>query len=618
MDDFQIINVPGMGPLRFPANMNDADIAAAIQKNMPSKAQPAATVPQAQPVSQEPSPVDPLARLKADPMGALSSAWKNKVDPIINNARRTFSTGGMIGDLLRAYGEAGAPVNAAMLRGMGTPYQEPAPVNAPPTMAPNTSYGNLGDTTAQAAGEMLGDPLNAIPLVQQARATTKPIAQALKTFVPEAAAQVQQAKNVALARVMSQPTPMAGGGAAVTDEAALRQARAKQLGLQLSKGEQTQDLATQQFESDIAMQKPETTGKPMLQFREKQKSDILNKFQQMAERTGAEFADPDQPAYRKIGSIVDKALLNEYDKKKLAVDNAYTAARNSGETKQEVPYQTLIDYIESQPPTTRRKLAPVLDSTYEQIKLNDPQNTGLMSIDNLETIYQDINKNTQQGTPNAPHARELKNLINQVTDGAGGDLYRQARSLRTNLATEFENTNRVAKLLGTKAGYTDRNVALSDVFDHIIMDGSKEEMQSVAKLLKKAGPEGEQAWKELQGQTVQYLRGQLTKNVGNQITFAKVKTAIDALEREDKLSYLFGKQGRQELMDMRNYLQDALVKQPGAINFSGSGNLVMRGLDKLAKIRFPGASTAADLAQGMAEKKKVKESINFNALEKPE
>ena len=81
---------------------------------------------------------------------------------------------------------------------------------------------------------------------------------------------------------------------------------------------------------------------------------------------------------------------------------------------------------------------------------------------------------------------------------------------------------------------------------------------------------------------------------------------------------MFGKQGRQELMDMRNYLQDALVKQPGAINFSGSGNLVMRGLDKLAKIRFPGASTAADLAQGMAEKKKVKESINFNALEKTE
>ena len=112
----------------------------------------------------EQRPADPFARLKADPISALRSAFESKVDPIINNARRTFATGGGIGDILRAYGEAGAPVNAAMLRGMGTPYQEPTPVNAPPSMAPNTSYGNLGDASAQMAGSMIGDPLNAIPL----------------------------------------------------------------------------------------------------------------------------------------------------------------------------------------------------------------------------------------------------------------------------------------------------------------------------------------------------------------------------------------------------------------------------------------------------------------------
>ena len=112
----------------------------------------------------EQQPADPLARLKTDPIGALRSAFQNKVEPIINNARRTFATGGGIGDILRAYGEAGAPANAAMLRGMGTPYQEPTLVNAPPSMAPNTSYGNLGDASAQMAGGMIGDPLNAIPL----------------------------------------------------------------------------------------------------------------------------------------------------------------------------------------------------------------------------------------------------------------------------------------------------------------------------------------------------------------------------------------------------------------------------------------------------------------------
>jgi hypothetical protein len=112
----------------------------------------------------EQQPTDPLARMKADPIGALRSAWERKVDPIINNARRTFATGGALGDILRAYGEAGAPSNAAILKGMGMPYKEPEQANAPPTLAPDTSYGNMGDTTAQVFGGMIGDPLNAIPL----------------------------------------------------------------------------------------------------------------------------------------------------------------------------------------------------------------------------------------------------------------------------------------------------------------------------------------------------------------------------------------------------------------------------------------------------------------------
>ena len=112
----------------------------------------------------EQQPTDPLARMKEDPIGALRSAWERKVDPIINNARRTFATGGALGDILRAYGEAGAPSNAAILKGMGMPYKEPEQVNAPPKLAPDTSYGNMGDTTAQTFGGMIGDPLNAIPL----------------------------------------------------------------------------------------------------------------------------------------------------------------------------------------------------------------------------------------------------------------------------------------------------------------------------------------------------------------------------------------------------------------------------------------------------------------------
>ena len=128
----------------------------------------------------EQKPADPFASLKSDPIGALRSAWERKVDPIINNAKRTFATGGVLGDILRAYGEAGAPANRAVLKGMGMPYKDPAVVNTPPTLAPDNSYGNMGDATAQTFGTIIGDPLN---FVQPGAAR---MANALKFAKPDA------------------------------------------------------------------------------------------------------------------------------------------------------------------------------------------------------------------------------------------------------------------------------------------------------------------------------------------------------------------------------------------------------------------------------------------------
>jgi hypothetical protein len=139
-------------------------------------------------------------------------------------------------------------------------------------------------------------------------------------------------------------------------------------------------------------------------------------------------------------------------------------------------------------------------------------------------------------------------------------------------------------------------------------------MRTVTKLLKKAGPEGRQAYAELQGQTVEHLKDQLTKNASGQLSFAKLKTAMDSLDREGKLEYMFGKSGASQLRDLKQVVQDALVKDPKAVNWSNTGNVVMRGLENLASIRFPGASQAADIAKNIALKKQIAESVNYNAL----
>lgn len=463
----------------------------------------------------------------------------------------------------------------------------------------------------QAVGDVLSNVIGIAPtnLLSSAGVLAKP---SLNQLAPVVAPVTTPIQNAFMAVTQRNPAPvMPGMGAAETSAAALRQERAQRFGIPLTKGEQTPELGLQQFESDIVKQNPEI-GKPLIELKQQQKKAIVDQFEKLAGKTGAEYADPS--AARKIGSIVDKAVVNEFDKKFKAYKAKYEAADTAGETLQQVPYQDLVDYINKQTPTTKTSLAPILQDTLEQLKLNDPNGTGTISIRALEDVYQNIGKKAQPGTPNLTYGRELKELIDQTTEGAGGDLYRDARAARKQLANDFENNYRVAKLLGTKAGYADRAVALDDVFNHVVLDGSLEEMRTVTKILKKAGPEGQQAYAELQGQTIQNLKDQLTKNASGELSFAKLKTAIDSLDREGKLEYMFGKTGRDTLLDLKSTVQDALVKDPRAVNWSNTGNVVLRGLDALSALRFPGAKTAAEIAQNIALKKKVAESVNFNAL----
>ena len=413
----------------------------------------------------------------------------------------------------------------------------------------------------------------------------------------------------ALANVMTREQPaMVGMGAASTAEDLMRQERLNRLGIPATAGERTKNLAQQQFESEvgrgvvtgISEEAKTKLAEQMSGFKANQKKAILNNFERMTNEVGAEVADPTQ--MRAVGKIVDKALNDEYTKKYDAYKSLYAQADNAGETLQQVPYQSLLDFIEAKTPTQRKTLDPILDSVAESLRMNDPQGTGAISVRALEDIYQQI------GTvKDSASAKPMKNIITQMGEGAGGELYQKARAARAQLAKEFEDVSRVDKLLGTKAGYADRRVALDDVFKHVVLDGSLEEMRTVTKLLKKAGPEGQQAYKELQGQTIQQMKDLLTKS--DQPSFRNLNTFINQLDAEDKLTYMFGKSGRNEIMDLRDAIKDVLVKEPGAVNYSNTSGAVLRGLEALQTLRFPGARPAAEFARTREVTGKVKEAL---------
>jgi hypothetical protein len=268
------------------------------------------------------------------------------------------------------------------------------------------------------------------------------------------------ARNV-LANVMTREQPqMQGMGAASTAEQLMREERLARLNIPATAGERTKNLAQQQFESEaqrgvltgISEDAKTKLAEQMRGFKSNQKQAIVNNFERMTSEVGAEVADPTQ--MRQIGTIVDKALNDEYTKKYNTYKDLYNKADNAGETLQPVGYQSLLDFINSKTPTQRQKLDPILDSVAESLAMNDPSKTGAITVRALEDIYQQIGK-----VQNSANAKELKQIITDIGEGAGGEMYQAARSARRQLAKEFEDVNRVDKLLSTKAGYQDRQVA---------------------------------------------------------------------------------------------------------------------------------------------------------------
>ena len=460
------------------------------------------------------------------------------------------------------------------------------------------AVGKVTESLPPVLGGSLGTTLNALagPAMQQTSAMVRPA-------VAQAVAPVRNALT------RKQPD-MVGMGAASTADDLMRQQRLEQFGIRATAGERERNLQKQQFESEV--QRGAVTGisenaktalsEQMRRFEAGKKQDIVRNFERMTAETGAKVADPTQ--LRAVGKIVDKALNNEFTKDFDNYKLLYNKADNAGETLQQVPYQSLLDYINTKTPTARGKLDPILDSVAESLAMNDPNKTGTITVRAIEDIYQQIGK-----VKNSPSAPEMKKIITQIGEGAGGEFYQASRAAREKLSKKFEDVYRVDKLLGTKAGYVDRQVALDDVFKYVVLDGSLEEMRTVTTLLKKAGPEGRKAYAELQGQTIQQMKEMLTK--GDQMSFKNLNTFINQLDNEGKLDYMFGKTGRNQITDLRDAIKDVVVKEPGAVNYPNTAGVVLRGLEILQKspIKIPLIQTAAEFARTRQVKKQVEKAL---------
>jgi hypothetical protein len=393
---------------------------------------------------------------------------------------------------------------------------------------------------------------------------------------------VNQTRNAA-ANIRSpeflMPTPepqMVGMGAATTAGSAMRVERAAQLPvpLKLTKGMANRDFEQLQFERETA--KNAAVGGPLRERSADLNQGILQNFDAWLDQTGAQSG-----SLRSTGEVVSKAISDKAQKARGQITAAYKAAEDSGAMKEPLDVSPLRAYLEKNRPESIN--AQVLVSA--EAKLDQLAKGTQITIGDLEEVRKMVGKLGGKDATNGHFARELKGQIDALTEGKGGEEYKYARRLRTRFADEFKNVGIIDRLIGTKRGTKDRAIAYEDVFDKSILRGSLDDVRSIRRTLQTSGPEGVQAWKELQGQTVQYLKDEITKNVSTDIRGNKVVSAarldriVSELDKDGKLDFIFGKKGAQQIRDVNDVAKDVLTAPPGSVNTSNTASILIGLLD---------------------------------------
>ena len=386
------------------------------------------------------------------------------------------------------------------------------------------------------------------------------------------------------------PAPTAGTrgsvGAAGTDMATQRTQVADKVGVDLTLGQATRDQQQLRFEQETAK------GEGGAALRERysdQNEQVLKHFDNLVDQTGKETSD-----LAGTGRSVDGGLRAGLDYDKGRVRVAYKEAEKSAEGAAPVTLDAAIDFLNGSAPDAA--VSPLLDVARKRaVRLGaaiEDADGNLVAqpttVKNAELLRRAIGNATDFEPTNIRNSAILKGAIDGATEPAIGPLYRQARRLRENLAKKYEDRGVVASLLNNKRGMADRKVAIADVFEHSILNASREDVSAVRRALthgKDAPAEirelGQQAWKDLQGETMNWIKDQAFANTatdqrGNVIlSVPKLDKAIKRLDADRRLDALFGKQGAAHLRDLNDLAKVIYTTPPGAVNTSNTASVLL-------------------------------------------
>jgi hypothetical protein len=243
------------------------------------------------------------------------------------------------------------------------------------------------------------------------------------------------------------------------------------------------------------------------------------------------------------------------------------------------------------------------------------------NIKAAEALRREINSATGFEPTDIRDATILKKLIDAQTESVAGPLYQKARELRSNQAARYENRAIIADLIQNRKGMSDPKVAIDQVFNRTVLGGSPEELRFLKRVLQTSGDDGKQAWKEIQGATVNHIRDTATSGMNTDsagrplVSTAKLHQVINTLDKNGRLDVVFGKQGAEKMLLLNEVVKYVNTVPPGTlINTSGTAATLMAALAEagamgaMSGLPVPVVSGLRQIAQ-MVKDRKLKSKI---------
>lgn len=353
--------------------------------------------------------------------------------------------------------------------------------------------------------------------------------------------------------------------------------------IQGTAGQVSKDFAQNQLEQSLA--KNSSAGGPLRQAFADQEDRLVANLDAFKNRTGAKIAnegDAGRSANAAIQARIEKSNANIFD--------LYRAAEKKGETLEPVDTMPLVNWLSDNGAAAAsvpaiKSIADTLKK-FGAVKFDEAGNAIAgrpLSINEAEEVRKLAVNLGKADNATGHYMSEAKKVIDKMTEGAGGEAYQAARSARIQHAMEFEEPGVVQNVVGMKSR-TDRAVPFEDVFRKTVINGSIDDLKTLKATLlandKATREAGVQAFKDLRGQAMQFLKDAATNNAYGDTSEAALRRAYNQIGPE-KMQELFGGNTAKQFENFLEAVKDLKVAPKGSTNPSGTAGEMVNWVERI-------------------------------------